>query len=96
MTDNVAILIFTGTASILITVSTIILAAVVSRHMWEGLMPYSLIVSILLGAIVVVGSLGVFESHFIVNESLAAGLVLLQLTLSVLYPASITQKVETY
>ena len=96
MTDNVAIFIFTGTASVLITVSGIILSAIVVKHMWEGFMPYSLIVSMLLGFMVILGQLGVFESHFTVDESLAAGLILLQLTLSVLYPASVTQKVETY
>jgi hypothetical protein len=96
MTDSVAIFIFTGTASVLITVSGIILSAILLKHMWEGLLPYSLIVSILLGAIVILGRLGVFEPYFTVDESLAAGLILLQLTLSVLYPASVTQKVETY
>lgn len=96
MTDSVATLIFTGTACVLITVSAIILAAIVIKHMWEGLMPYSLIVSILLGVMVILGQTGVFESHFVVDEPLASGLILLQLTLSVLYPASITQKVETY
>ena len=86
--------IFIGVASVLIVVSGVILAAIILKHLWEGLMPYSLIVSILLGCLVIISRVGVFESRFILDDSLAAGLILLQLTLSVLYPVCIVKKIE--
>ena len=92
MTNNVPI--FIGVASVLITVSGMILSAILIKHLWEGLMPYSLLFSILLGGLVIIGQLGIFESRFVVDDALASALLLLQLTLSVLYPISITKKIE--
>ena len=92
MNNNV--LIFIGVACALITVSGIILVEIYMKHLWEGLMPYSLLFSILLGGIVIACQLGIFEPRFIVDDALASALILLQLILSVLYPLDITKKFE--
>ena len=91
---NNNVLIFIGVACALITVSAIILVEIYTKHLWEGLMPYSLLFSILLGGLVIASQLGVFKPSFIVDDALASALILLQLILSVLYPLDITKKFE--
>ena len=92
LTNNVPI--FIGVASGLITVSGVILSAIIRKHLWEGLMPYSILFSLLLGVLIIVSRVGVFESHFVVDDALASALIMLQLTLSVLYPLCVIKKIE--
>ena len=92
---NNNVLIFIGVACALITVSGIILVEIYMKHLWEGLMPYSLLFSIFLGGLVIASQLGVFEPRFVVDDALASALILLQLILSVLYPLDITKKIES-
>ena len=75
-------------------VSGMILSAILIKHLWEGLMPYSLLFSILLGGLVITFQLGIFEPHFVVDDAVASALILLQLILSVVYPIDITKKFE--
>ena len=93
LTNNVPI--FIGISSVLIMSSGIILSTIFMKHLWEGLMPYSLLFSILLGGLVIASQLGVFEPRFVVDDALASALILLQLILSVLYPLDITKKIES-
>jgi hypothetical protein len=93
LTNNVPI--FIGAAGALIVVSGMILSSILMIHLWEGLMPYSLLLSILLGVLVIISQSGVFESRFVVDDALASALILLQLILSVLYPLDITKKFES-
>jgi len=93
LTNNVPI--FVGVASALIIVSGLILSTILVKHLWQGLMPYSLLFSILLGGIVIASQLGIFEPRFVVDSALASALILLQLILSVLYPLDITKKFES-
>ena len=93
LTNNVPI--FIGVSSVLIMSSGIILSTIFMKHLWEGLMPYSLLFSILLGGLVIASQLGVFEPRFVVDDALASALILLQLILSVLYPLDITKKIES-
>lgn len=86
--------IFIGVASSLIAVSGLILSAVLVKHLWEGLMPYSLLVSILLGGLVITFQLGILGPRFFVDDAIASALILLQLILSVLYPIDISKKIE--
>ena len=92
LTNNVPI--FIGAAGALIAVSGMILSSILMKHLWEGLMPYSLLLSILLGVLVIISQSGV-ESRFVVDDALASALILLQLILSVLYPLDITKKFES-
>ena len=92
LTNNVPI--FICVAGGQIVVGIMILSTIIMRHLWEGLMPYSLLCSILLGVIVIISHFGVLESYFIIDDSITAGLILLQLTLCVLYPINIIKKNE--
>ena len=92
LTNNIPI--FIGVASSLIAVSGMILTSILAKHLWEGFMPYSSLLSILLGGLVITFQLGIFEPGFVVDDALASALILLQLILSVLYPLDITKKSE--
>ena len=92
LTNNVPI--FIGVASSLIAVSGMILSTILVKHLWEGLMPYSLLISILLGGLVITFKLGIFEPRFVVDDAITSALILLQLILSVLYPLDIAKKIE--
>ena len=92
LTNNVPI--FIGVASFLIIVSGTILTMILVKHIWEGIMPYSLLFSILLGGLVIASQSGIFEPRFVVDGALASALILLQLILSVLYPIDIIKKFE--
>jgi hypothetical protein len=91
---NNNVLIFIGVACALIMVSGIILTEILKKHLWEGVMPYSLLFSILLGGLVIASQSGIFEPRFVVDDAIVSALILLQLILSVLYPLDITKKFE--